>query len=158
MSDSITASELPEDKQIIQIHLENVTLQQLQYCAEKRKLTIEEFILRLITKSISNINLAEQLERDLEEWGKSQLLEISPLDDFSIKVKFGSGLEGIYDLKPSIKQGGVFSALSDNKFFKKVEIGGFGDYITWPGDIEIGMDTIYKTVMENPDRKEQNIK
>jgi hypothetical protein len=76
------------------------------------------------------------------------------LDNFSLRIKYDDGIEGIYDMNPSIQEGGVFSSfLSNLELFKKVAIGGNGAYISWPGEIEIGADSIYGAVLGDSDWK-----
>ena len=143
----------PEDKIIIPIPLTKETVQHLKVYAEKKGITAEEYLVKLIDDSIHFLQIQEKFVKDVLEWKIPRLIAAIPTDDYSLNVKFEDGTEGKYDLKASILQGGVFSALSDVEFFMKVSISENGDCITWPGEIDIGVDTIYWDVMFAADDK-----
>jgi len=128
---------------VIPIPLSKETFQHLQVYANKKGFTVAEYLAKLIDDSIHFLQIQEKFKKDVEEWKIPRLIEAIPTDDYSLNVRFEGGAEGKYDLKPSILKGGVFSALSDIEFFRKISISENGDYITWPGEIDIGADSIY---------------
>ena len=143
----------PEDKIIFPIPLTKETLQHLHVYAKKKGITAEEYLVKLIDDSIHFLQIQEKFVKDVLEWKIPRLITAIPTDDYSLEAKFDDGTEGKYDLKASILQGGVFSAFSDVEFFIKVSISKNGDYITWPGEIDIRADTIYWDVMFAVDDK-----
>ena len=46
------------------------------------------------------------------------IFQVKPNDDFTVDVYFDDGRVKIYDAKPLIKRGGIFSQLADINFFK----------------------------------------
>jgi hypothetical protein len=140
-------SDSNEEKQTISIQLSKELAQQLRIYAEMKGNTVEEFVVVLISKSIKQFQISEKVFKSLADWKFPRLIEVTPLDDFSLKVKFEDGLEGKYDLRLSIQQGGVFSALADFSLFKQVSIGGNGNYIYWPDEIDIDRTSIYWSVL-----------
>jgi hypothetical protein len=119
------------------------TAQQIHGYAVQKGQNDEEFIVDMIKDAIHHIQTREKLMKDFEEWKIPRLINVVPLDDYALNIIFEGGLEGKYDLKDSIQQGGVFSALSDIAYFRLVFIGGGGQFIAWPNEIEIGSDSIY---------------
>jgi hypothetical protein len=153
MSDSVTNSNSDEDNLVIPISLPKETIQHLQVIAEKRGHTVEEFLVNLIVDSVRFLRLQENVVKDFENWKVPRLIRVIPTENFGLKVTFEGDLEGEYDMKDSIEEGGVFSALADIEFFRKVSVSEYGDYISWPGKIDIGADTIYWDVMFAADDK-----
>jgi hypothetical protein len=152
MPDFATFS-VSSDKEWIFIQLSKVTSQQIHIYAGKKGITVEEFVIMLISDAIYHLQMTEKLQKDLRDWRIPRLIEVIPLEGYSLKVKFEGGFEGEYDMKTFIQQGGVFSALTDFKFFSHVSIGGNGDYIYWTDEIDIRADSIYFTVMRDADDK-----
>jgi len=143
----------PEDKIIIPIPLPKETVQHLLVNAKKKGITVEEYLVKLIEDSVQFLQMQEKMVKDVLEWKAPRLIAAIPNDDFSFNVKFEDGVDGKYDLNASIQQDGEFSALSDIEFFKKASINENRDFITWPGDINIGSDTIYWDVLFAADEK-----
>jgi hypothetical protein len=140
-------SDSTEEKQTITIQLSKELAQLLRFYTEMKGMTVEEFVVALISKTMKQFQTSEKVLKDLADWKFPRLIEVTPLDDFSLKIKFEDGLEGKYDLRLSIQQGGVFSALSNFSFFKQVSIGGNGSYIYWPDEIDIDGRSIYWVVL-----------
>jgi hypothetical protein len=148
----VPANEL-DTMQTISIQLPQEVVQQGQFYAEKKGESLEEFIVKGITEDIKFLVEYEKMMKDMENEKYVRIVECKPLDNFSLRIKYDDGIEGIYDMNPSIQEGGVFAPLSDLEFFKKVDIVGDGDYISWPGEIEIGADSIYEDVLGDSDWK-----
>jgi len=55
----------------------------------------------------------------------------------ALALKFADGEEAEIDFSPWIGKGGVFSPMSDPKFFSQVAIGDRGRYLAWPGEIAV---------------------
>jgi hypothetical protein len=145
------SSKQKEAETLIAVHLPDEIIRQVN--AYKKFRTIEDHIVQLVVQDIKENQREAEVWRAFEEWRPSKLIEVIPLENFSLKVRFDDGTAGEYDMKPSIQRGGVFFALSDLAFFQKVSIGGMGNFIFWPDEIEIGADTIYEKVMKDCDAK-----
>ncbi len=68
-------------------------------------------------------------------------IELKPLDDYRLWIKYSDGIEGIADLSKYVGKG-VFSAWSDYTFFKSVRIGSSGE-LMWGEKIDLCPDSIY---------------
>jgi hypothetical protein len=150
--DSTVSNIDSENKVNLNIQLPKEIFYLIQFFMGEKDKSIENFLIKVFLEEVENLKQKEKLIKDLADWEKlPRLIEAIPLEDFSIRVKFSDGVEGNYDLKPTIQEGGVFYPLMDIDFFKKVVIGGGGDYITWPYEIELGADTIYMALKRNID-------
>ena len=67
------------------------------------------------------------------------VIKAIPLDDYLIKITMGSGLEGLFDVKPYL-HGSAFEELKDTAYFKTVRPIRHG--ITWPHEQDFSADTI----------------
>jgi Protein of unknown function (DUF2442) len=77
-----------------------------------------------------------------------KILKTTPLDNFKVEVHTGSGLSGVFDLKPYLS-GEVFKPLLQPAFFKLVSPMSYG--ITWPGEIDLSSDTVVLSMKNNLD-------
>ena len=68
-------------------------------------------------------------------------VEIKPLENYKIWIKYSDHTEGIVDLKEFAGKG-VFTAWNDYNFFKKVKIGSSGE-LMWGNLIDLCPDSIY---------------
>jgi hypothetical protein len=153
MTEPPRAPDLSEDSAFFTIRFPKETAQHIHVYAAQKGETVEEFIVELIKGTIHHFQTSEKLMKDFEEWKIPSLNNVVPFDDYVLNVKFEGGLEGKYDLKASIQQGGVFSSLSDIAYFGNVFIGGNGQFVAWPNEIEIGADSIYWGLTTDDDRK-----
>ncbi len=68
-------------------------------------------------------------------------VDIKPLENYRLWLKYSNGTEGIVDLSHYVGKG-VFSAWSDYTFFKSVEIGPSGE-LMWGEEIDLCPDALY---------------
>ena len=68
-------------------------------------------------------------------------IEVKPLDNYQLWVKFSDGVEGIVDLSEFASEG-VFSLWDDYQEFQKVHMGPNGE-IAWSEQIDMCPDAIY---------------
>jgi len=73
-------------------------------------------------------------------------VELKPLDNYRLWIKYSDGIEGIVDLSKYVGKG-VFSAWSDYTFFKTVGIGPSGE-LRWGDDIDLCPDSIYLKITD----------
>ena len=67
-------------------------------------------------------------------------IEVAPLADYRLKVRFDNGEERVFDVKPYIK-GEWFSELLDLNVFNAVRIEGLS--VAWPDGQDIAPDCLY---------------
>ena len=68
-------------------------------------------------------------------------VEVKPLTNFRIWLRYEDGTEGTIDLS-DVAGRGVFSAWNDPAFFRSVRLGSHGA-IEWRADIDICPDAMY---------------
>ncbi|MDQ7029185.1 MAG: DUF2442 domain-containing protein [Ardenticatenia bacterium] len=73
-----------------------------------------------------------------------KLIEVKPLENYRIWVKYSDGVEGVVDLSELVGKG-VFAVWNDYREFQKVHIGPSGE-ISWSDDIDLCSDAIYLKV------------
>lgn len=68
-------------------------------------------------------------------------VEVEPLDNYRVWVKYSDGVEGVADLS-DFAGTGVFALWNDNRVFQKVHIG-LGGGIAWSDQVDMCPDAIY---------------
>jgi len=68
-------------------------------------------------------------------------IEVKPLENYRIWVKYSHGVEGVVDLSDLVGKG-VFAVWNDYREFQKVHIGPGGE-IAWSEEIDLCPDAIY---------------
>ena len=64
--------------------------------------------------------------------------------DHTVEIEWEDGDRSVVDFAPTVKKGGVFSALADGEFFvSRLSIGDDGDWLSWPGDIDFSADSLW---------------
>lgn len=71
-------------------------------------------------------------------------IDVKPLEDYRLWVKFSDGVEGIADLSEFAGKG-VFALWNDYQEFQKVHIGPGGE-VAWSDQIDMCPDAIYLRV------------
>lgn len=77
-----------------------------------------------------------------------RVAEVHALGDFSLRVRFLDGLEGIVKMSELVHSAdaGVFAALADPAIFAQAaEQHGA---VTWPGEIDLAPDAMYQAIRE----------
>lgn len=68
-------------------------------------------------------------------------IQVKPLENYRLWVKFSDGVEGVVDLSYLVGQG-VFALWQDYRAFQQVHIGPSGELV-WSEDIDICPDAVY---------------
>ena len=71
-------------------------------------------------------------------------VEVKPLNDYRLRIKFSDGIEGIVDLSEFAGKG-VFERWDDYREFQKVHIGPGGE-VVWSDEIDLCPDALYLKV------------
>ena len=72
-----------------------------------------------------------------------KVVDVRPLDDYRIWLRFDDGTQGEIDLS-DLAGRGVFAAWADRKVFREVRVDDSGA-VVWPGEIDIDLcaDALY---------------
>jgi hypothetical protein len=75
-----------------------------------------------------------------------RVLAVEVLSDYSLKVRFVDGLEGVVDMRRMTlsTNAGVFETLRDPMVFAqaRIELG----VVTWPGELDLAPDAMYDEI------------
>jgi Protein of unknown function (DUF2442) len=75
-----------------------------------------------------------------------RVIEVHPLSNFRLRVRFVDGLEGTVDMSALIHSptAGVFAPLADPARFAQAFVA--HGAVTWPGEIDLAPDAMYAEV------------
>ncbi len=71
------------------------------------------------------------------------LIEATPLDGYSVHVRFEDGTAADVDLSYLLEYGGVFEPLRDPDCFHRLRADREAGTIVWPNDADIAPETLY---------------
>jgi hypothetical protein len=71
------------------------------------------------------------------------LTEATPLDGYTVRVRFEDGTAGEVDLSYLLEYGGVFEPLRDLDYFRQLRADPEAGTIVWPNDADIAPETLY---------------
>ncbi len=77
-------------------------------------------------------------------------VNVKCLNNFRLEITFDDGKSGIFDCKPIIEKGGVFSVLRDPNIFMKATINKELGVVTWNNKIDIAPETVYSLATGAP--------
>lgn len=72
------------------------------------------------------------------------LLEATPLDGYTVHVRFEDGTAADVDLSYLLDYGGVFEPLREHEFFRRLRSDLDAGTIVWPNDADIAPETLYE--------------
>jgi len=75
-----------------------------------------------------------------------RIVEVKPLDDYRLRIRFSDGVEGEVDLSDLVGNG-VFAAWSDPAEFRKVFVDPETHTVAWPGGIDLAPDALYQDLV-----------
>ena len=75
-----------------------------------------------------------------------RVVEVQPLSDFRLHVRFVDGLEGTVDMAALVhsSSAGVFAQLADPTRFAQAYVA--HGAVTWPGEIDLAPDAMYSEI------------
>ncbi len=78
-----------------------------------------------------------------------KILEVKPLDNYVLWVKFEDNIERYYNISLLFDKWEQFNDLKNNKLFEmvKVDKGGYG--ISWNDELDLSSEEIYNNGQEN---------
>ena len=74
------------------------------------------------------------------------IVEAVPLENFSLKVRFEDGMEGVVDVAQCVKFTGVFAPLRDRTEFAAVQVNSELGTVCWPCGADLDPDVLYALV------------
>lgn len=75
-----------------------------------------------------------------------KIVEVKPMENYRIWVRFSDSVEGTVDLS-NLARDGVFAAWNDESFFKSVFVDAQCHTIAWQGGIDLCPDTLYASLI-----------
>jgi hypothetical protein len=67
--------------------------------------------------------------------------EVTPLENYNLRLKFKNGEEKIFDMKPYLEKG-IFKELKDESVFKTAKVS--FDTVEWANEADIDPEILYK--------------
>jgi hypothetical protein len=80
----------------------------------------------------------------------TDVVEVRPMDDYHLYLRFEDGVEGIVRLKELIPLEGVFAALRERSFFEQVRVNTELGAICWPNGADLDSDVLYASLTGRP--------
>lgn len=74
-----------------------------------------------------------------------RIVEVKPVSDYKVWIKFADGIEGIVDLS-DLAGKGIFSQWQDKNFFNSVYVDNESHTVAWPGGIDLCPDELYAEI------------
>lgn len=71
------------------------------------------------------------------------LLEVEPLNGYTVRVRFDDGTSGEVDLSYLLDYGGVFEPLRDPDFFRQLRADPEAGTVVWPNEADVAPETLY---------------
>ena len=75
-----------------------------------------------------------------------EIIEVKPLSNYRVWIKFSDGVEGTVNLSELVGEG-VFKAWEDIEFFNSVYVDPESHTIAWEGGIDLCPDNLYAKVL-----------
>ena len=69
------------------------------------------------------------------------ITEVTPLENYKLRLKFKNGEEKIFDMNPYLDTG-IFKELKDEIIFKSAKVS--FDTVEWDNEADIDPETLYK--------------
>jgi hypothetical protein len=74
------------------------------------------------------------------------IVEVQPLEDYRLRIRFEDGAEGIIDLAQIVPFSGVFAPLRDRSEFVAVRVHPELGTIYWPSGADLDPDVLYSLI------------
>ncbi len=78
------------------------------------------------------------------------IIEVKPLDNYQLYLKFEDNQEGIINIEEVIDFVGIFQPLKDLAFFKTVKINPDWGTIYWENGADLDPDVLYSIITDQP--------
>lgn len=81
----------------------------------------------------------ERIDRD-----NYRIVDFRALGGARIQLKYINGVWVENDLSDLVALGGICAQLADDAYLAQARIGDYGFWIEWPGDVDVGADTLWE--------------
>ena len=78
------------------------------------------------------------------------VVAVSAIGDYRLRLRFEDGVEGIVDLAPVLSFRGVFEPLKDPAYFALVRVDSELGSVVWPNGADVDPDVLYGCVTGTP--------
>jgi len=78
------------------------------------------------------------------------VVEVRPLDDWKLFLRFEDGVEGVVDVSKRVSFEGVFAPLQDRREFARVTVNREIGTVVWPCGADLDPDVLYSIVSGQP--------
>ena len=78
------------------------------------------------------------------------IVEVRPLDEYRLFIRFEDGVEGIVDLTEIVTFSGVFAPLADRGYFAQVYVNRGLGTVCWPNHADLDPDVRYALLAGRP--------
>lgn len=78
------------------------------------------------------------------------IVEVRPMDDYHLHLRFEDGVEGTVDVSQHVSFDGVFEPLRGREYFERVRIDEESGAIYWPNGADLDPDVLYAQVTGKP--------
>jgi hypothetical protein len=69
------------------------------------------------------------------------VIEVTPVENYLLRLKFKNGEEKVFDMKPYLDTG-IFKELKDESIFKTAKVS--FDTVEWDNETDIDPETLYR--------------
>ena len=80
----------------------------------------------------------------------ADVVEVRPMDDYQLYLRFEDGVEGVIRLQELIPFEGVFADLHERSFFEQVRVNAELGAICWPNGADLDSDVLYAALTGRP--------
>ena len=74
------------------------------------------------------------------------VVDVHPLDDFRLKVRFDDDVEGEFDVAADVGFDGVFAPLKDPAYFARVRVDPELGTVVWPNGADLDPIVLYSVI------------
>ena len=78
------------------------------------------------------------------------ILEVRPLEGYTLHLRFEDGVEGDVDLQQFVTFDGVFAPLKDRAYFAQVRVNSELGTVVWPNGADLDPVVLYSKVTGRP--------
>ncbi|MGN0558492.1 MAG: DUF2442 domain-containing protein [Acutalibacteraceae bacterium] len=94
--------------------------------------------------------LSKGFDKQMAEYyskGRKKIVDVKPNPDFTLLLAFDNNEKRIYDVKPLLEKGGVFTALSDYDCFSRVYLDDCS-CVAWDIDPDIDSNVVWNNKID----------
>lgn len=78
------------------------------------------------------------------------VVSVTPLDSYRLRVEFDDGVSGIVDVARLVRFKGVFAPLRSEEYFRRVAVHSELYVVCWPNGADLDSDVLYSEITHAP--------